>query len=330
MITQPRVLLTGGTGFVGRAVWPALSEAGYLVRGFTRDAQRARSRWPDREWAEGDVETGEGLSPALQDCDAALYLVHGMGRGGENFRERDRTAAADFARCAHAAGLSRIVYLGGVAPQGVPSEHLASRLEVGEELRSGPVPTLELRASMIVGYGSLSWWIVRDLAARLPFMVLPRWMNHRTEPVSIEDVVIALVGGLRVPLNESVAYDLPGPVALTEKEIVAQTARALGLRPAVMVEVPVLSPWLSSHWIHVVTRADWEVAREIVLGLAQDLLARDDRYWDLIGHTNRIPFEEAARRAAAAERADGLKLGGFPGWVEALMRTARNQRQFRA
>jgi uncharacterized protein YbjT (DUF2867 family) len=318
-----KVLLTGATGFVGGAVWPALIGDGYEVRGLTRDANRALAHWPDREWAQGDVETGEDLDEALRGCEFAIYLVHGMGRGGEDYRQRDRLTARRFAQAAANAGISRILYLGGVEPQGPPSEHLASRLEVGEELRSGAVQALELRASMIVGYGSLSWWIVRDLAARLPFMVLPRWMSHRTEPVAIEDVVMGLVRGLAIPLTGSACFDLPGPEALTEKEIVVLTAQALGLRTPVMLDVPVLSPWLSSHWIHVVTRAEWEVAREIVLGLGRDLLARNHDYWELVGHPDLISFREAAKRATELEQANGKTLGGVAGWLEAAMRRAR-------
>jgi uncharacterized protein YbjT (DUF2867 family) len=324
MSEKTRVLLTGGTGFVGQAVWPALEEAGYAVRGLTRDADGARARWPQKEWAEGDVESGDGIADALNGCDAGIYLVHGMGRGDDDFRRRDREAAEAFARSAAEAGVSRLLYLGGVDPQGPRSEHLASRLEVGEILRSGAVPCLELRASMIVGYGSLSWWIVRDLAARLPVMVLPRWMKHRTEPVAISDVVIALVRGLSIPLETSASYDIPGPEALTEKEIVIQTARALGLRPPAMIGVPVLSPWWSSHWVHMVTRADWGVAREIVLGLADDLIARNAEYWDIIGHEDRLTYRQAAAAAFAAERGDGRELTGLPAWVEEGVRAFRS------
>lgn len=323
MSGTPRVLLTGATGFVGGSVWPALSEAGYDVRGLSRRPDDARTLHPGRDWVRGDVETGEGLQDALSGCEYAVYLVHGMGRCGENYRQQDRQAALRFAQTAGDAGVSRILYLGGVEPQGQPSEHLASRLEVGEALRSGPIPTLELRASMIVGFGSLSWWIVRDLAARLPIMVLPSWMSHRTEPVAIEDVVAALVGGLSIPLQASECHDLPGPDALTEKEIIVLTAQALGLREPLMLDVPVLSPWLSSHWIHAVTRAEWGVAREIVLGLGQDLLARNRKYWELIGHTDLVPFREAARRAVQAEAGGSMAPEGFVGWVESTMRKTR-------
>jgi len=155
---------------------------------------------------------------------------------------------------------------------------------------------------MIVGHGSLSWLIVRDLAARLPVMVLPRWLKSRTEPVAIGDVVIALVRALDLPLATSASFDLPGPVALSGKEILEETARVMGLRHPRMIEVPLLSPRLSSLWVRFVTRAKWSVAREVVVGLADDLLARDDRFWRLIDHPNRLPFAEAARVALAAER----------------------------
>jgi uncharacterized protein YbjT (DUF2867 family) len=295
------VLLTGATGFVGRALWPALTTAGYAVRGATRDASRARARWPGRRWVPADLETGEGVAEALAGCGAAYYLVHGMSGRAADFRAREVAAARRFAAAAAAAGVERVVYLGGVAPAGPPSEHLRSRLEVGEALRGGAVPALELRASMVVGAGSASWQIVRDLAARLPAMVLPRWLRSRTQPVAADDAVAALVAGLALPLGRSAAFDLPGPQTLTGRDILEQTARVLGLRRPSVVEAPLLSPWLSSQWVRLVTRADWAVARELVLGLTSDLLARDDRYWSAIGRERRVPFARAAAAAVAAE-----------------------------
>src|SRR5581483_9435630 len=168
--------------------------------------------------------------------------------------------------------------------------------------RAGPVKAIELRASMIVGQGSLSWLIVRDLAARLPVMVLPQWLKSRTQPVAIGDVVIALVRALDLPLPTSACFDLPGPLALSGREILEQTALVMGLPHPRMIEVPLLSPRLSSLWVRFVTRAKWSVAREVVVGLAEDLLARDDRFWQLIDHPNRLTFAEAARVALAAER----------------------------
>lgn len=299
------LLLTGATGFVGRALWEALdapASAGYRVRRATRDPERAARRWPSRTWVRTDVESGEGLGAALEGCRGAYYLVHGMRGGQPDFRGREVAAARRFAVAAAAAGLERIVYLGGVAPADAASEHLRSRLEVGAALASGPVPALELRASMIVGAGSVSWMIVRDLAARLPAMILPRWMRSRTQPVAIADVVRALEAGLRLPLAASASFDLPGPEILTGREILDAAADTMRLRRPLVIEVPLLSPWLSSHWVRLVTRADWEIARELVLGLASDLVARDARYWTAIRHISLTTFSQAAAQALVEEQ----------------------------
>jgi len=297
------LLLTGATGFVGGAVRPALAREGWRVRCLTRDAARAQKREPALDWVQGDVADPTSCARALDGCQAALYLVHGIGEGGD-YHAREVAAAGTFASAAAAVGVERIVYLGGVAPIGTGSDHLRSRLAVGEALRAGPVKTIELRASMIVGHGSLSWLIVRDLAARLPFMVLPRWLKSRTQPVAIDDVVIALERALDLPLTGSAWFDLPGPVTLSGKEILEETTRIMGLEHPRMIEVPLLSPHLSSLWVRFVTRAKWSVAREVVIGLTEDLLAGDGRFWKLIGHPHRLSFAEAARVALDAERGD--------------------------
>ncbi len=311
---HPTVLLTGATGFVGNAVRPALAAKGWRVRCVTRDAARARRRQPALDWVEGNVGDAASSARALDGCQAAIYLVHGIGEGPD-YHQREVAAAATFSQAAHAAGLERIVYLGGVAPVGSGSEHLRSRLDVGEALRSGPVKTLELRASMIVGHGSLSWLIVRDLAARLPFMILPQWLKSRTQPVAIADVVIALVQALDLQLPASACFDIPGPVTMSGKEILEETARVLGLPHPRMFEVPLLSPRLSSLWVRFVTRAEWSVAREVVVGLTEDLLARDDRFWRLIDHPNRLTFAEGARLALDGDRRQA-PVGGTWGAIE--------------
>lgn len=295
------LLLTGATGFVGGAVRPALAREGWRVRCLTRDLARARSREPALDWVQGDVADPAACTRALEGCRAALYLVHGIGEGPD-YRRQEVMAASTFSRSAAAAGVARIVYLGGVAPAGAGSPHLRSRLAVGEALRAGPVQTIELRASMIVGHGSLSWLIVRDLAARLPVMVLPRWLKSRTQPVAVDDVVTALVRAIDLPLEGSTWFDIPGPVTLSGREILEETSRVMGLPPPRAVEVPLLSPRLSSLWVRFVTRARWAVAREVVIGLTEDLLARDDHFWTLIGHPRRLSFAEAARLALDAER----------------------------
>jgi len=297
---------------------------GYRVRSLTRNPDSARGRFPEQEWVAGNVDQPETLVAAMQGCRAAYYLVHGMAEGRTDFRQREVSAARNFAQAAHAAGLERIIYLGGVQPAAAPSEHLLSRLEVGQTLRQGHVPALELRASMIIGHGSLSWLIVRDLAARLPFMVLPRWMSSRTEPIGIDDVVAALMAALEVRLPQGQWYDIPGPEILSCQAILVKTAHLLGLKTPVMVKVPVLSPWLSSHWVRFVTRAEWSVAREVVVGLAHDLLARDHAYWALIGQADRLSFDEAARRALAAERQAAPVTGPWRA-VEASVRRWRGR-----
>jgi len=304
------LLLTGATGFVGGAARPALAREGWRVRCLTRDAARAKKREPTLDWVQGDVADPASCARALDGCQAALYLVHGIGEGPD-YHRHEVMAASTFSKAAAAAGVERIVYLGGVAPTGMSSDHLRSRLDVGEALRSGPVKTIELRASMIVGHGSLSWLIVRDLAARLPVMVLPRWLKSRTQPVAIDDVVTALCRALELPLNDSAWFDIPGPVTLSGKEILEETARVMGLRHPRMVQVPFLSPRLSSLWVRFVTRAQWSVAREVVVGLTEDLLAQDDRFWQLIGHPHRLSFAEAARRALDAERGDPRAQGAW-------------------
>ena len=307
MLDDPgaEVLLTGAAGFVGSRLWPVLDAAGSSVRCVSRNAGRAARRWPERDWVQADLADRGDLARALAGCRVAYYLVHGMAEPQRDFRTREVALARAFSDEAARAGLERIVYLGGVAPHGPASEHLRSRLEAGEALRAGRVPTIELRAGMIVGAGSTSWLIVRDLAARLPAMVLPRWMRTRSQPVAADDVIAALLHAGRVPLGAGAWYDLPGPEVLSGKEIIERAAAALGLRRPAMLDVPFLSPALSSHWVRLVTRADWSVARELVLGLAHDLLARDDRFWDIIDHRARLPFREAAQRALAEDPAGG-------------------------
>jgi uncharacterized protein YbjT (DUF2867 family) len=295
-----RVLLTGATGFIGQHLHAPLVRAGHAVRCLSRSPDAARARWPDREWVGGDVGEPAGLVRAMDGCTTAYYLVHGMASARPSWAEDELRWAEDFAEAAGQAGVRRVIYLGGVAPRGAPSEHLRSRLETGEVLRTGPVPCLELRAGMIIGAGSASWTIVRDLAARLPAMVLPAWLAHRSEPVAVDDVVAALVAGMGIELPGATWWDIPGPEALSGKEILLRVAAVMGRRP-ILIDVPLVTPRLSSHWIRLVTRADYGLARELVEGLTSDLLATRPGYWAAAGLPAPIALEEAARRALAAE-----------------------------
>ena len=301
------VLVLGATGFVGRALVPALLGAGERVRAASRGVGRGLV---GAEWVQCDVRARDSLPRALAGIDCVYYLVHSMGEGRDDFRAVERRSAEAVARVAAESGCRRIVYLGGVEPAGSPSEHLASRLEVGSILRAGSVPTLELRAAMIVGNGSASWQILRDLALRLPFMLLPRWLDSKSCPIALPDVVTALLAARLVPLEGSAWFDIPGPDVLSAREMIMLVGELEG-RHIPAVRVPFLTPRLSAGWLKLVSRADYDVARELVLGLREDLLPRDRRYWELAGQSPRWSFRAAARDALQTES----RQPGLPGWL---------------
>lgn len=309
-------LVLGASGFVGRALVAALLDAGEKVRAASRRAGRGA---PGAEWVMCDVRAPASLPSAFEGIDCVYYLVHSMGEGLEAFRAAERRSAENVARVAAEHGCRRIVYLGGVEPAGPPSEHLASRLEVGALLRAGAVPALELRAAMIVGNGSASWQILRDLALRLPFMLLPRWLDSKSCPIALPDVVSALMAARKVPLEGSAWFDIPGPEVLTAREMIMLVGELEG-RHIPAVRVPFLTPRLSAHWLKLISRADYDVARELVLGLRDDLLPGDRRYWELAGERPRWSFREAARDALQTES----RQPGLPGWLsrreESVMR----------
>lgn len=310
------VLVLGASGFVGRALVPGLLAEGEVVRAASRRAPAGAAR-PGSSWVQCDVRRPSTLAPAMEGVGCVYYLVHGMGAHGRDFRDVERASARAVAHQAAASGCERIVYLGGVAPAGEPSEHLASRLEVGEILRGGVVPTVELRAAMVIGAGSASWRIMRDLAMRLPMMVLPTWLDSRCRPIAIDDVVTALLDARRVPLERSTWFDVPGPDELSAREMLMAIAALRGRRiPA--VRVPVLTPRLSAMWLKLVTGTDYRLARELVLGLTSDLLPRDERYFELTRRWPHVSFEEAARRALDAERSARARPGRIARWEERL------------
>lgn len=294
------VLLAGATGFVGQHAFLALRAAGCQVVCGSRNPQEAQQRFPDRIFRRLDMEDRSSLGPALEGCKAVVYLVHQMDRPG--YAEREQQAAQWLSEAAREAGIERIVYLGGVAPtgEGACSPHLRSRLRVGEVLRAGDVPTLELRAGMIVGRGSASWQIVRDLAKRLPVMVLPRWLCNESSPVAIDDVVAALLWALDTERPTSSWLELSGPEVVSHRQLLERVALALGKRPA-MVEVPVITPELSSYWIAMVTRTNLSLARELVRGLQADLVPSGPAVWSRFESHRPLSLEQAVAQALADE-----------------------------
>ncbi|MEO8877979.1 MAG: NAD(P)H-binding protein [Polyangiaceae bacterium] len=295
------MLLTGATGFVGGRLYDPLKAAGHDVICGSRHPQRARRQHPDRTWVPLDLGDEEKVDAALDGCDAAYFLVHAMTGADDDYGKKELAGAQRFAKVAGRRKLQRIVYLGGFEPAPeVMSKHLKSRLAVGHALRDGTVPCLELRASVIIGHGSASFQILRDLAARLPAMVFPSWLDNRTEPAAIDDVIAALVAGLEVPLPESTWFDLPGAEILSGREMLLRTAAILGVSPATM-RVPLLTPRLSARWLWLISGVDYRLAQELVDGLKNDLLAERRNYRELAHLPAPIPFDEAVKRALSEE-----------------------------
>ncbi len=296
------ILLTGATGFVGSHVLFALQAAGHEVRCATRSLDESRAKAPQLTWVEADLERPDTLTPALTGCDAAVFLVHAMDDAhAGNYPERERDNARAFLAAAEQTGVRRIIYLGGVVPAHDVSRHLRSRQRTGEILRSGKVETIELRAAMVIGAGSVSWMMVRDLARRLPAMILPRWLRNVSYPIAIEDVAHGIVGALALPTGRSRIYDLPGPQRLSHREVLERAVAAMGLHRT-MISVPLLSPRLSSYWIALVTRTHLTMAKELVEGLRFDLEPSHPHLWPEIHHTP-LPVDEAIRRALTDDTA---------------------------
>jgi uncharacterized protein YbjT (DUF2867 family) len=294
-----RVLVTGATGFVGSRLIPALLEAGHGVHALVRDA--ANYEAPEGVTVhEGDVLEPGSFDGALAGVEAAYYLIHSM-RAGEDFAERDRQAAANFRDAADAAGVERVIYLGGLGEEGEDlSHHLESRREVERVLGEGDYALTTLRAAVIIGQGSASFDMIRQLSSRLPAMITPRWVRNECQPIAIDDVLAYLVGVLDVPETAGGTYEIGGPDVLTYEEIMRTTARVMGRREPVILPVPVLTPRLSSYWVGLVTDVDFRVARPLIDGLKNPVVVSDDRITDLVP-IDPTPYEEAVRRALSVD-----------------------------
>ncbi len=293
-----RVLVTGATGFVGSRLVPVLVAADHEVRALVRDPERYDGP-EDVEVYQGDLLEPGSFDAALDGADAAYYLVHSM-MAGEDFEERDRRAAQNFADAAGAAGVDRVVYLGGLGEEGEElSAHLESRREVERVLAGGDYDLTSLRAAIIIGHGSASFAMVRQLSGRLPVMVTPQWVQNECQPIAIEDALAYLVGVLDYPETAGETYEIGGPDILTYGQIMKRTAELMGRRPPLIVPVPVLTPRLSSYWVGLVTNVDWRVARPLIDGLRNAVIVRDDRIRDYMNFET-TPFDVAVERALAA------------------------------
>ena len=295
------VLVTGATGYIGGRLVPRLLAEGYRVRAMTRDAGRLRDvPWVgDVEVVQADALSADDVRRAMAGIDVAYYLVHSIDHGA-GFEEADRRAATAFGDAAREAGVRRIVYLGGLSPQGEElSPHLRSRREVGDILLASGVPTAVLQAAVILGSGSASFEMLRYLTERLPAMITPRWVRTRIQPIAVRDVLRYLVGCASLPPDVSRRFDIGGPDVLTYAEMMQRYAAVAGLRRRVIVPVPVLTPSLSAHWVNVVTPVPSAIAKPLVRSLAHEVVCREH---DIAAHVPDPPegllgFDESVRLA---------------------------------
>jgi uncharacterized protein YbjT (DUF2867 family)/tryptophan-rich sensory protein len=295
-------LVTGATGYIGSQLVPELLARGWQVRILTRSASRVETKpWAgDVDIVEGNADSVADLERALDGVDVAYYLLHSMeGRG--DFVARDREIAATFASAAKAAGTGRLVYLGGLHPQGELSRHLASRVEVGEILLASGVPTVVLQAGVVLGDGSASFDMLRHLTERLPAMIAPKWLRNRIQPIAIRDVVHYLAGAATLPPEVNETFDIGGPEVLTYADMMKRYAEICGLGRRPIVTLPLLTPSLASHWVGLVTPVLAGVARPLVGSLIHDAVCDDDKVLDALGEPpgGRTPFELAVERATS-------------------------------
>ena len=317
-----RVLVFGASGYVGTNLVPRLLAHGSTVRAAARRRAALEARgWPDVELVAADALQPATLPAALEGVDVAYYLVHSMAAGSD-FPRLDRTAAENFRDAAARAGVKRIVYLGGLQPPGGTSAHLASRSETGAILREGSVPVTEVRAGVIIGPGSAAFEVIRDLVFHLPAMVTPRWVRSRSQPIALDDVLEYLVRLPEIPEAAGAIYDVGGPEVLTYEALMRQFGELVGRQPLI-VPVPVLTPELSSYWLNFVTAVPTNIARALIAGLEQDVLADDTAIRALVPLQLKS-YREAAAAALAAER----EAEAGPRWTEGSMVYRQNRPDF--
>ena len=306
-------IVFGASGYVGTNLVEFLRAEGRKVRASSRNLEVLQGRgWEDAELCEADALDPRSLDAALERVDTAYYLVHSMA-AGRSFPELDAIGARNFAAAAARQGVRRIIYLGGLTPENPRSVHLRSRQETGDILRDGAVPVTELRAGMIIGPGSAAWEVIRDLVNHLPIMVTPRWVSSKSTPIGLTNLLRYLA---EVPKHDETAgqiYDVACREVLSYKEIMLRYGKLVGKRP-VIIPVPVLTPRLSSYWLRLVTSVPTNLARALIDGLSQDVVARDQRLAALIPQ-ELLGFDAAAAAALEADRQHSMPAH----WVESAV-----------
>jgi uncharacterized protein YbjT (DUF2867 family) len=318
-----RVLVTGATGYIGGRLVPRLLEAGLRVRCLVRDAERLRDRswYDDVEVATGDVLRADTLPAALQDVSIAYYLVHSLGAGA-GYNARDLEAARIFGAAAAAAGVERIIYLGGLAAAAADlSEHLRSRQQTGAALREAGVPVTEFRAGVIVGSGSVSFEMIRYLTERIPALICPQWVYTRTQPIGIREVLDYLVAALDVPASSGRTIEVGGADVITYGDMMMTYAAARGLKRW-LLPVPVLTPRLSSLWVNLVTPIPAAIARPLIDGLRNENIVHDNTARELFPHIQPVSYRTSVERALERLHASGVESA----WSDALSSSRQRQR----
>jgi uncharacterized protein YbjT (DUF2867 family) len=295
--TRPRILLAGSSGYVGGRLIPRLEKQHVMLRCLARDPEKMSSRVkPGTEIARGDVLDPASLDRALQSVHTAYYLVHLMS-SSKDFEKEDRQAAVNFAAAARQAGVRRIIYLGGLGDDADPklSPHLRSRHEIGAILRDGGVETIEFRASMVIGAGSLSFDLLQSLTDRLPVMICPRWLNTPTQPIALDDVLSYLLAAKDLPRGPNQVFEIGSPDITSYGGMIREYARQRGLRRW-LISVPVLTPYLSGLWLALVTPSVFEVGRHLIEGLKNPTVVRDRKALDVFS-IRPMSIREATRKA---------------------------------
>jgi uncharacterized protein YbjT (DUF2867 family) len=266
-----KVLVTGATGYVGGRLVPKLLERGHDVRVIVRDHHRLDDvPWQDTvDIVEGDLVDKAAVARAVEDRDVVYYLVHSMSSAGD-FEKIERQVAATMAREARTAGVKRIVYLGGLHPEGPLSRHLGSRKEVGDILLSSGVPTIALQAGVVIGSGSASFEMIRHLTEVLPYMPAPKWVRNFIQPIAIRDVLHYLVASADLPASINRAFDIGGPDVFRYGQLMNGYAVEAGLKQRPIAALPVLTPWLASQWVNLVTPIPRSLAVPIIESLLHD------------------------------------------------------------
>lgn len=300
--TSRRVLVTGATGYLGGRLAPRLLDAGFTVRVLARNPDKLDGvPWAgDVEIARGDLGDRDSLKEAFADVEVVYYLVHSMGSGGDDFRKTERESAENVAAVASEAGVSRIVYLGGLHPEsGELSEHLESRAEVGQILCDSDTPTFVLQAGVVIGAGSASFEMIRHLTNRLPVMTTPRWVHNKIQPIAVRDILHYLIGAADADLPASRTYDVGGPDVMEYGEMMNIYADVAGLRKRQMVVLPVLTPRLAGHWIGLVTPIPRGLAMPLIESLQFDAVAHETDIDDVVTRPDGglTPYRDAVRLA---------------------------------